>query len=67
MNWIGYVRIGPGIYMEEVRNTTENLRAEIETQCVGNMGSQVSSICIVSDYELDDRGLIPDRGRGFFF
>jgi hypothetical protein len=21
---------------------------------------------IVSDYELDDRGSIPDRGRGFF-
>jgi hypothetical protein len=22
---------------------------------------------IVSDYGLDDRGSIPDRGRGFFF
>jgi hypothetical protein len=26
-----------------------------------------SSGSIVSDYELDDRGSIPDRGRGFFF
>jgi hypothetical protein len=26
-----------------------------------------SSGSIVSDYGLDDRGSIPDRGRGFFF
>jgi hypothetical protein len=26
-----------------------------------------SSGIIVSDYGLDDRGSIPDRGRGFFF
>jgi hypothetical protein len=26
-----------------------------------------SSVSIVSDYGLDDRGSIPDRGRGFFF
>jgi hypothetical protein len=26
-----------------------------------------SSGSIVSDYGLDDRGLVPDRGRGFFF
>jgi hypothetical protein len=25
-----------------------------------------SSVSIVSDYGLDDRGSIPDRGRGFF-
>jgi hypothetical protein len=25
-----------------------------------------SSVSIVSDYGLDDRDLIPDRGRGFF-
>jgi hypothetical protein len=30
-------------------------------------GSQGSSVSIVSDYGLDDRGSIPDRGRGFFF
>jgi hypothetical protein len=30
-------------------------------------GSQGSSDSIVSDYELDDRGSIPNRGRGFFF
>jgi hypothetical protein len=29
--------------------------------------SQSSSVSIVSDYELDNRGSIPDRGRGFFF
>jgi hypothetical protein len=29
--------------------------------------SQGSSVSIVSDYGLDDRGSIPDRGRGFFF
>jgi predicted component of type VI protein secretion system len=28
--------------------------------------SQGSSVSIVSDYGLDDRGSIPDRGRGFF-
>jgi hypothetical protein len=26
-----------------------------------------SSVSIVSDYGLDDRGSIPGRGRGFFF
>jgi hypothetical protein len=30
------------------------------------MGSRGSSGIMVSDYGLDDRGLIPDRGRGFF-
>jgi hypothetical protein len=29
--------------------------------------SRGSSGSIVSDYELDDRGSIPDRGREFFF
>jgi hypothetical protein len=29
--------------------------------------SRRSSGSIVSDYGLDDRGSIPDRGRGFFF
>jgi hypothetical protein len=29
--------------------------------------SHGSSDSIVSDYRLDDWGLIPDRGRGFFF
>jgi hypothetical protein len=29
--------------------------------------SRGSSVGIVSDYGLDDRGSIPDRGRGFFF
>jgi hypothetical protein len=29
--------------------------------------SRGSSGSIVSDYGLDDRGSIPDRGRGFFF
>jgi hypothetical protein len=28
--------------------------------------SRGSSVSIVSDYGLDDRGSIPDRGRGFF-
>jgi hypothetical protein len=31
------------------------------------MWSRGSSCSIVSDYGLDDRGSIPDRGRGFFF
>jgi hypothetical protein len=31
------------------------------------IGSRGSSVSTVSDYELDDRGSIPDRGRGFFF
>jgi hypothetical protein len=26
-----------------------------------------SSVSLVSDYGLDDRGSIPDRGRGYFF
>jgi hypothetical protein len=30
-------------------------------------GSWGSSESIVTDYGLDDRGPIPDRGRGFFF
>jgi hypothetical protein len=30
-------------------------------------GGQGSSVSIVSDYGLDDRGSIPNRGRGFFF
>jgi hypothetical protein len=30
-------------------------------------GSRGSSVSIVSNYGLDDRGSIPDRGRGFFF
>jgi hypothetical protein len=30
-------------------------------------GSRGSSVSIVTDYGLDDRGSIPDRGRGFFF
>jgi hypothetical protein len=29
--------------------------------------SRSSSVSIVSDYGLDDRGSIPNRGRGFFF
>jgi hypothetical protein len=29
--------------------------------------SRGSSVSIVTDYGLDDRGSIPDRGRGFFF
>jgi hypothetical protein len=29
--------------------------------------SRGSSVSIVSDYGLDDRGSIPDRGSGFFF
>jgi hypothetical protein len=29
--------------------------------------SRGSSVSIVSDYGLDDRGSISDRGRGFFF
>jgi hypothetical protein len=29
--------------------------------------AECSSVSIVSDYRLDDRGSIPDRGRGFFF
>jgi hypothetical protein len=31
------------------------------------VGSRGSSVSIVSDYGLDDRGSIPGRGRGFFF
>jgi hypothetical protein len=31
------------------------------------IGSRGSSGSIVSDYGLDDRCSIPDRGRGFFF
>jgi hypothetical protein len=26
-----------------------------------------NSVCIVSDYRLNDRGLIPGRGKGFSF
>jgi hypothetical protein len=29
-------------------------------------GSRGSSVSVVHDYGLDDRGSIPDRGRGFF-
>jgi hypothetical protein len=38
------------------------LRIQSVTQKKGSRGSSVS---IVSDYGLDDRGSIPDRGRGF--
>jgi hypothetical protein len=31
-----------------------------------DLGSWGSSVSIVSDYGLDSRGSIPDRGRGFF-
>jgi hypothetical protein len=31
-----------------------------------NKGEPGSSVSVVSDYGLDGRGLIPDRGRGFF-
>jgi hypothetical protein len=34
---------------------------------VGGGGSRGSSGSIVSDYELDDGGSIPGRGKGFFF
>jgi hypothetical protein len=33
----------------------------------GNCESRGSSVSIVTHYGLDDRGSIPDRGRGFFF
>jgi hypothetical protein len=36
-------------------------------QSTSNMSTRGSSGSIVSDYGLDDRGSIPDRGRGFFF
>jgi hypothetical protein len=32
-----------------------------------NLWSRGNSVSIVSDYGLDDRGSIPDKGRGFFF
>jgi hypothetical protein len=32
-----------------------------------NYSSRDSSVSIVSDYGLDDRGWIPDGGKGFFF
>jgi hypothetical protein len=35
--------------------------------CSFHLRSRSSSGSIVSDYGLDDRGSIPDRGRGFFF
>jgi hypothetical protein len=35
-------------------------------QLVPVSASLGSSVSIVSDYGLDDRGSIPDRGRGFF-
>jgi hypothetical protein len=35
--------------------------------CTIRRHSQGSSVSIVSDYGLDDRGSILDRGRGFFF
>jgi hypothetical protein len=37
---------------------------KISTPSLWSCGSSGS---IVSDYGLDDRGSIPDRGRGFFF
>jgi hypothetical protein len=33
--------------------------------CTGSTRSRGSSVSIVTDYGLDDWGLIPDRGRGF--
>jgi hypothetical protein len=38
---------------------------EIRTS-VAVMCEPGSSVSIVTDYGLDDRGSIPDRGRGFF-
>jgi hypothetical protein len=36
-------------------------------QVVVDFKSRGNSVIIVSDYKLDVWGLIPDRGRGFFF
>jgi hypothetical protein len=41
--------------------------AEKEKYRLRVFGSRGSSGSIVSDYGLDDRGSIPDRGRGFLF
>jgi hypothetical protein len=35
-------------------------------RAVGGFRSRGSSVNIVTDYELDNRGSIPDIGRGFF-
>jgi hypothetical protein len=40
---------------------------EIIHKQINRNGSRGSSVGTVSDYGLDDRGSIPDRGRGFFF
>jgi hypothetical protein len=40
------------------------ISSPVKKNCLRSRGSSGS---IVSDYELDDRGSIPDRGREFFF
>jgi hypothetical protein len=44
----------------------ENLKSYFLIFC-STIRSRGSSGSIVSDYGLDDRGSIPDRGRGHFF
>jgi hypothetical protein len=49
--------------------TVYALRIKAFICCLFNLpqlGSCGSSVSIVSDYRLDDRVLIPDRGKGFF-
>jgi hypothetical protein len=43
------------------------MKIESEQETEGTLSPHGSSVGIVSDYGLDDRGSIPDRGKGFFF
>jgi hypothetical protein len=45
----------------EFREKTEKDNMSLREKSRGSSGN------IVSDYGLDDRGSIPERGRGFFF
>jgi hypothetical protein len=48
-------------------DTERNMFVQYKLCICWQVWSPGSLVSIVSDYGLDDWGLIPDRGRGFFF
>jgi hypothetical protein len=50
--------------LQGIKNIKSIVLASLREQT--RHGNRCSSVSIVSDYGLDDRGSIPDRGRGFF-
>jgi hypothetical protein len=55
--------VSNGVLQDTVQNEQPIYQFSFSVPIYWSRGSSVS---IVSDYGLDDRGSIPDRGRGFF-